>query len=111
MNKRQKKKALKKRFITMNVNMPPLTHHRIRDMDQMATAFELMLDRRREHEASLKGTSMKMDEADRIISINDLPELATSSRLLPDCQHLNNKSSKEDIQTKKSEVIYYYCRV
>lgn len=101
MNKRQKKKALKKRLIVMNVNMPPLTRHRIHDMDQMITAFESMLDRRREHKVSIKESFMKMDEIDRVISVSNLPELTVPGRLLPNYQHVSNKSNKEEYIDKQ----------
>lgn len=101
MNKRQKKKALKKRLMVMSVNMPPLTRHSIHDMDQMITAFESMLGRGREHKVSLKESFMKMDEADKIISISNLPKLTVPGRLLPYYQHISNKSNKEEYIDKQ----------
>lgn len=171
MNKRQKKKALKKRFISMNIRSPlSIRNHRIYDMSKMADAFDTMLKNGRsrvntsvlgsllegakgetEHdglapswsiralknidedeigkiisfnlipdstrlidmndqmlvycatrkdkdmfENSLKKSLRIIDQADKVIVIDSLPEFTADIRVSPDFQHPINKPKKGD---------------
>lgn len=53
MNKRQRKKALKKRFISMNIQSPIfIRNHRIYDISKMADAFDTMLKNGKSRESA-----------------------------------------------------------
>lgn len=168
MNKRQKKKALKKRFISMNIQSPLfIRNHRIYDIGKMADAFDTMLKNGRSRvntsgllegmkgetghdgtkpswsiralkdtdeggigkiisfniipggthltdtcdqmlaycairkdkgkfEKSLKESLKMIDQADKIIAIDSLPEFIADNSFSPVYQHPINKPKEED---------------
>lgn len=168
MNKRQRKKALKKRFISMNIQPTLFTrNHRIYDISKMADAFDIMLKNGKSRvtapvnpdwliegmkgetghpscsimalkdmneggmgkiisfniipggthltdtcdqmltycairkdkgkfEKSLKESLKMIDQADKIIAIDSLPEFIADNSFSPVYQHLINKPKEED---------------